>query len=56
MRDKTSSRLPFRESEALVGSFLLKKSKKKILRTGVQPQSKNELWTKIELNFPGLKK
>ena len=32
------------------------KSKKKILRTGVQAQSKNELWTKIELNFPGMKK
>jgi len=53
---KTTAKLPLKESDVFVGSFLLKKSKKKIVRTGVQPKTTSKPWVKFDLNFPGFKK
>jgi 2-polyprenyl-3-methyl-5-hydroxy-6-metoxy-1,4-benzoquinol methylase len=52
----TSARLPLSTKKVIIGSFVLHKSKKKIVRTGVRKESKNESWTKFDINFPGFKK
>tara|TARA_B100000787_G_scaffold24454_1_gene16361 strand:- start:2386 stop:3162 length:777 start_codon:yes stop_codon:yes gene_type:complete len=55
MKNNTSARLPLSQKKVLIGSFVLSKSNKKIKRTGVRVESKNETWTNFDLNFPGFK-
>jgi len=52
---KTSARLPLKNSETKVGAFLLKKSTKKIIRTGVTAKAAEKSWLNINLEFPNLK-
>ncbi len=52
----TSARLPLSTKKVIIGSFVLHKSKEKIIRTGVRKESKNETWTKFNINFPGFQK
>ncbi len=55
MPGKTSARLPISKKDVYVGTFVLNKSKKKTIRTGVRLDAKNETWTKFKINFPGFK-